>query len=302
MAARPLAPAPAPVELLADSNVVSLTALHELRARWTGAPVVLCRKATLPPEAFLIEKSAAGDTIRLSASSSEGLLYGAFRMLRSLGMDDVCLCQTVNADNQLLESPAVAQRLLYIDKVKLLKGRVSRFARLCASVGINGLVVAKPRALSPAMTDTLRAYHIAVMSRRSVSPLALAMPSPAHHPLHYEAALWRDTLSLPHETVMLHLSLAPSPQWMADTFAAASLYAFARFAWSRHENSQMAAYEWLNQTFTPNPLFVRPVREMMHESLTPLSPDDKMRQRQQWEQLKRYVPENCFQEVLQRLK
>jgi alpha-glucuronidase len=51
--------------------------------------------------------------------------------------------------------------------------------------------------------------------------------------------------------------------WCGSVFACANWYAFGRLAWDHTLASSAIADEWIRMTFTNDPAFVRPVREMM---------------------------------------
>ncbi len=51
--------------------------------------------------------------------------------------------------------------------------------------------------------------------------------------------------------------------WCGHPFAAANWYAFGRLAWNPAGSPADIADEWIRQTFTNDPAFVRPVKEMM---------------------------------------
>jgi alpha-glucuronidase len=51
--------------------------------------------------------------------------------------------------------------------------------------------------------------------------------------------------------------------WTGHLFGQANWYAFGRLAWDHTLSSEAIANEWLGMTFTNNPAFVKPVREMM---------------------------------------
>jgi alpha-glucuronidase len=54
--------------------------------------------------------------------------------------------------------------------------------------------------------------------------------------------------------------------WCGHPFDAANLYAFGRFAWDPALSSAEIAEEWLKQTFTSEPGFVEPARQLMLDS------------------------------------
>jgi alpha-glucuronidase len=54
--------------------------------------------------------------------------------------------------------------------------------------------------------------------------------------------------------------------WMGSPFNQANWYAFGRLAWDPDLRAQAIADEWIRQTFTTDPAFVRPVTQMMMSS------------------------------------
>ncbi|HBQ60651.1 MAG TPA: alpha-glucuronidase, partial [Balneolaceae bacterium] len=54
--------------------------------------------------------------------------------------------------------------------------------------------------------------------------------------------------------------------WTGHPFVQSSWYAFGRLAWNHSLSSEEIAEEWLKMTFTNNPDFVEPVKEIMQES------------------------------------
>lgn len=54
--------------------------------------------------------------------------------------------------------------------------------------------------------------------------------------------------------------------WTGHHFAQANWYAFGRLAWNHQLASENIAEEWICQTFTDSPAFVKPVRQMMMDS------------------------------------
>ena len=54
--------------------------------------------------------------------------------------------------------------------------------------------------------------------------------------------------------------------WTSHHFSQANWYAFGRLAWDPYLNSEAIADEWIPMTFTNDPSFVEPVREMMMAS------------------------------------
>jgi alpha-glucuronidase len=51
--------------------------------------------------------------------------------------------------------------------------------------------------------------------------------------------------------------------WCGSVFSGANWYAFGRLAWDHSLGSERIADEWIRMTFTNDPSFVRPVKEMM---------------------------------------
>jgi len=51
--------------------------------------------------------------------------------------------------------------------------------------------------------------------------------------------------------------------WCGHPFAAANWYAFGRLAWNPGGSPADTAHDWIRQTFTNDPAFVQPVKEMM---------------------------------------
>ncbi|GHT55536.1 xylan alpha-1,2-glucuronidase [Bacteroidia bacterium] len=54
--------------------------------------------------------------------------------------------------------------------------------------------------------------------------------------------------------------------WTGHLFAQSNWYCFGRLAWNPQLSSEQIADEWLKMTFTSNPAFVEPVKQMMLES------------------------------------
>ena len=54
--------------------------------------------------------------------------------------------------------------------------------------------------------------------------------------------------------------------WTGHIFAQANWYCFGRMAWNPNLNSEQIADEWLKMTFTSNPAFVEPVKQIMLDS------------------------------------
>ena len=129
-------------------SATALLAQSELRRHWSGDPVslVLSTDAPVGEGAFRIEKHDT--SFLVTASSATGLLYGAYFMLRAQSRNDVCLCSTLPSSHVLEQRPAVSCRWLAAQDVLfelLRQERVSDFARACASVGINGVLLKERR-------------------------------------------------------------------------------------------------------------------------------------------------------------
>lgn len=173
-------------------SAVTDVAIQELKSQWKGAPVKLSpysRDKALPPgkEGFLITgNKQTGITIR--SSSEQGILYGAYHLLR--------LQETGNDDGELRvsESPAYSIRILnhwdnpdgtiergyaghslwkWDELPGTLSPRYRQYARANASIGINGTVLnnvnASPAILKEdylrkvkALADIFRPYGIKV--------------------------------------------------------------------------------------------------------------------------------------------
>ncbi|MAO66649.1 MAG: alpha-glucuronidase [Balneola sp.] len=62
------------------------------------------------------------------------------------------------------------------------------------------------------------------------------------------------------------VNLGTDRNWTGHPFVQSSWYAFGRLAWNHSLSSEEIAEEWLKMTFTNNPDFVEPVKEIMQES------------------------------------
>jgi alpha-glucuronidase len=58
-------------------------------------------------------------------------------------------------------------------------------------------------------------------------------------------------------------NIGDNPNWCGHTFAQSNWYAYGRLAWNPEITSEQIADEWLKMTFTSNPAFVTPVKELM---------------------------------------
>ena len=58
-------------------------------------------------------------------------------------------------------------------------------------------------------------------------------------------------------------NIGEDKNWTGHHFAQANWYAFGRLAWNHQLSSEQIADEWIKQTFTDQPEFLNPVKEMM---------------------------------------
>lgn len=88
--------------------------------------------------------------------------------------------------------------------------------------------------------------------------------------LAYLAPMWKEFFGLvsPHKLKAAAgvANVGTDANWCGHHFAQANWYAFGRLAWNPSLSSERIAEEWLTQTFTSHPAFVRPVKEMMLQS------------------------------------
>lgn len=173
-------------------------AAEELRQAWRGIPVALSieQDKRLAPDGFRIQ--CTQEKITLSSPTPQGLLYGAYHLLRLQASGE-----TVRPDTQ---SPAYSLRILNhwdnLDRTvergyaghslwnweelpATLSDRYEAYARANASIGINGTVLnnvnASPQILSApylekvkALADCFRPYGIRVyLSVNFASPMIL---------------------------------------------------------------------------------------------------------------------------------
>ncbi len=61
-------------------------------------------------------------------------------------------------------------------------------------------------------------------------------------------------------------NIGEDTNWTGHHFAQANWYAFGRLAWNHQLSSEQIAEEWICQTFTDEPNFVQPVRQLMMDS------------------------------------
>ena len=185
------------------------TAMTELKTYWQGGPVVLKRQKDLPREGYTI-KSQGGKTV-IAASSDNGLLYGAYHLLRlqqtGMSCDNLHINEKPFYDLRILnhwDNPNGTCERGFAGKSIFLNPdpeRMRMYARANASVGINGTVLnnvnAKPEALTTeslekakAIADQLRPYGIRVyLSINFASPMKVGGLKTAD-PLDAEVIRW----------------------------------------------------------------------------------------------------------------
>ena len=193
------------------------TAIKELKKAWRGEAVMLTIKKnkSLNPEGFVIDKQE--EKLCISSPSDQGILYGAYHLLRmqAMGMDiDKCLPVTENPTFNLrilnhwdnldgtIERGYAGQSLWQWDELpNKLSPRYEMYARANASIGINGTVLnnvnASPQILSSpylnkikVLADLFRSYGIKVyLSINFASPMVLDQLATAD-PLNKEVILW----------------------------------------------------------------------------------------------------------------
>ncbi len=256
-----------PDRLPADATQTVQLAATELRNHWHEAPVRLQLTAegslgdgeNQSADGFRIEK---GDTVTVSAETAQGLLYGAYFLLRAQGMGDGCLCQIMHTVTSMDQTPRSNLRALYVpegmdDIVR--RGRLQDFARANASIGINGIVLPQTES-RPNIGSTLALYGIGVFAA--------------------------DTM--PAEALTDTLWLEDVPNWCGSHLAQFEWYKAGRMLWDPDLTVQQVAYEWLAQTFSDVPLFIRPAMEIL---LHPGEPDADECERlaEIWQQLQDYV-------------
>lgn len=116
-------------------------------------PIALCVDVSLPAEGFRIEKTA--DKIAVAAGAHQGLLYGAFALLRQMQMGKACADFTMekspsnplrmanhwdNMDGSI-ERGYSGKSFFFADDEVLVNERTRDYARMMASVGINASVI-----------------------------------------------------------------------------------------------------------------------------------------------------------------
>ena len=177
--------------------------------RWKGTPVelVLKKEKQLLPEGFHIRRTA--DKLTITSPGETGLLYGVYHLLRLQDMhncDQLRKVETRMQEEGITENPAYSLRILNhwdnLDRTVergyagqslwnwdelpgTLSPRYEAYARINASIGINGTVLnnvnASPQILSTvylekvqALADVFRPYGIRVyLSVNFASPMVL---------------------------------------------------------------------------------------------------------------------------------
>lgn len=88
--------------------------------------------------------------------------------------------------------------------------------------------------------------------------------------LAYLAPMWKEFFGFVPPASLKAIAgvtnIGTDTNWCGHPFAQSNWYAFGRLAWNPELSSEVIADEWLKQTFTQDPAFVRPVQELMMES------------------------------------
>lgn len=287
--------ASAPITLEASccptgDSVTALLAQSELHRHWSGDPVQLVLSADAPASegAFRIEKLEADSVgyaqgyvsrFVVTASSATGLLYGAYFMLRAQSRSDICLCNTLPTSHELEQQPAVGCRCLAGQDVLfdlLEQGRVSDYARACASVGINGVLLKEHRHPSRAyikkveqLRTLLAPYRINIYTADSIPQLTvrLAATEGEEGAYAYSVPVWAQTLQGRGQVaaVVVSVHVSSDDDWCADgnLFRQADWFAAGRLAWQPDLMAEQVTYEWLAGTFNESPLFFLPMRQAL---------------------------------------
>jgi len=314
----------------------------ELRDNWTGAPVTLqIVKDTIHKNGyFKVEKllndhqgttlplggdGEGYDRIYITSGSASGLLYGAYFILRSQAMGDGCLCKTLGNEDVIEQEPAYQHRIVKIDLASLPQQlSLKNLARACASIGINGIVItdkspnqnSKFQVPSSKFKALFAPYQIELLSdtdTQDITTIDIRQSNPLH--LQYLAPLWqiparpegalspsRATETTPDTSTNSSLCCDAIAAITQNPFSSLNLYAFGRMAWMPQIIKERVAFEWLAQTFTENPLFVIPMRDVLMKSANP-TPADIENFISIWHQMDRVVsPEqySLVEEMLER--
>ena len=270
------------IEMLDNISLSTVTiAANELRENWTGVPVTLqiVEDASHKNGYFKIEKRENGlmegpqdspNRIYITAGSASGLLYGAYFILRSQAMGDGCLCKTLGNEDFIEQEPAYSKRLVQIDVNEFPEQlSLKNFARACASIGINSIVLTgKSRNQIKEIKDIF-ANNI---DTQDITTIDIRQNNSLH--LQYLAPLWQiPTPDTNHPTSAI-LGVIQQPSSITQhPFSSLNLYAFGRMAWMPQIIKERVAFEWLAQTFTENPLFVIPMRDVLMKSTNPTPAD-----------------------------
>ena len=91
----------------------------------------------------------------------------------------------------------------------------------------------------------------------------------ANH-LVYLAPMWKEFFSFVKPASLKAMAgvanIGDDVNWCGHHFAQSNWYAFGRLAWNPELNSEQIADEWLRQTFTGEPKFVDPMKQVMLDS------------------------------------
>ena len=272
------------------------------------------------------------DRIYITSGSASGLLYGAYFILRSQAMGDGCLCKTLGNEDVIEQEPAYQHRLVKIDLASLPQQlSLKNLARACASIGINGIVItdkspnqnskfqvpsSKFQVQSSKFQALFAPYQIELLSdtdTQDITTIDIRQSNPLH--LQYLAPLWqiparpegtlspsRATETTPDTSTNSSLCCDAIAAITQNPFSSLNLYAFGRMAWMPQIIKERVAFEWLAQTFTENPLFVIPMRDVLMKSANP-TPADIENFISIWHQMDRVVsPEqySLVEEMLER--
>lgn len=277
------------IEMLDNISLSTVTiAANELRKNWTGVPVTLqiVEDTSHKNEYFKIEKRENGlmegpqdspNRIYITAGSVSGLLYGAYFILRSQAMGDGCLCKTLGNEDVIEQEPAYSKRLVQIDINEFPEQlSLKNFARACASIGINGIVLTgkSPNNIKE-IKDIFAPYHIELLNNidtQDITTIDIKQNNSLH--LQYLAPLWQIPTPDTNYPISTILGVVQQPSSITlHPFSSLNLYAFGRMAWMPQIIKERVAFEWLAQTFTENPLFVIPMRDVLMKSTNPTPAD-----------------------------
>ncbi len=272
------------------------------------------------------------DRIFITSGSASGLLYGAYFILRSQAMGDGCLCKTLGNEDVIEQEPAYQHRLVKIDLASLPQQlSLKNLARAFASIGINGIVItdkspnqnskfkvpsSKFQVQSSKFQALFAPYQIELLSdtdTQDITTIDIRQRNPLH--LQYLAPLWqiparpegalspsRATERTPDTSTNSSLCCYAIAAITQNPFSSLNLYAFGRMAWMPQIVKERVAFEWLAQTFTENPLFVIPMRDVLMKSATP-TPADIENFISIWHQMERVVSPRQYslvEEMLER--